>query len=88
MPIHLTDLADGREIGTLTDEQFAFLADRLESEDADDDDYYLNKETLDTFEQQGADPHVVALLRTAMANRAEMDIRWQRVEEDLTAHQA
>ena len=85
MPVHLFDLANGRELGVLSDEQFAFLADHLEAEDADDDDYYVNQATLNLFEDQGADPQLLALLRTALAGRSEMDIRWQRDEPEPTA---
>jgi hypothetical protein len=80
MPVHLFDLADGHEIGLLTDTQFQFLADHLESEDADDDDYYVNQATLDALLSQGIDASVLSLLTTAMAGRAEMDIRWARAE--------
>jgi hypothetical protein len=85
MAVHLFDLANGREIGILTDEQFEFLADHLEAEDTDDDDYYLNQATLDAFEQEGADAHVLGVLKAAMAGRSEMDIRWQREEQDVAA---
>jgi hypothetical protein len=80
MPVHLFDLADGHEIGLLTDAQFQFLADHLESEDTQDDDYYLNQATLEAFKTQGIDPTVLSLLTTAMGGRGEMDIRWQRDE--------
>ena len=78
MSIHLFDMASEREIGALTDEQFQFLQDHLESEDADDDDYYLNRATLDAFETAGGDPVLVGLLRSAMGARDEMDVRWMR----------
>jgi hypothetical protein len=81
MTVHLFDLADGREIGALTEEQFQFLADHLEAEDADDDDYYLNQATLDAFQAEGADPQVLAMLTASMGSRPEMDIRWQRDED-------
>jgi hypothetical protein len=38
----------------------------------------LNRATLDAFAEQGGDPSVIGLLRTAMGSRDEMDIRWQR----------
>ena len=85
MPVHLFDLTNDREVGILSNEQFAFLADHLEAEDADDDDYYVNQATLDALQGQGADPQVLALLRTALAGRSEMDIRWQRDEPERTA---
>lgn len=82
MSIHLFDKATDQEIGALTDEQFQFLQDHLESEDADDDDYYLNRDTLDAFDTQGGDPIVVGLLRSAMGAREEMDVRWMRNPDD------
>ena len=72
------DLADGRDLGILTDEQFEFLAEHLEAEDADDDDYYLNRATIDGLQQQGADPELVSTLNSALGAREEMDIRWER----------
>ena len=87
MPVHLFDLADGHEIGILTDEQFDFLAEHLEAEDADDDDYYLNQTMLDGLQQQGADADLVVLLRAAVAGRGEVDIRWQRDEQESSVLQ-
>lgn len=78
MTVRVFDLATDQQIGVLTDEQFQFMEDHLESEDAADDDYYINRATLDAFEEQGGDPAVVGLLRAALGSRDEMDIRWQR----------
>ena len=76
--IRLFDAATSAELGTLTEEQLRFLVDRLEEESAEDQDYYINTETIDMFEQSGADAVLVALLRRALGNRSEMDIRWER----------
>jgi len=76
--IQLFDKKTGASLGTLTDEQFQFLADNLEEESAHDDDYYLNRATVDILEEQGADPGLVALLRTALGNGDETEVRWSR----------
>jgi hypothetical protein len=76
--IELFDKQTGTAIGTLTDEQFLFLENRLEEESPEDDDYYLNRATVDLLESEGADPELVALLRRALGDRAEMDVRWLR----------
>lgn len=39
---------------------------------------YINSETLDLFEQAGADPALLALLRQALGTRTEMDVPWER----------
>ena len=78
MPVLLTDMADGRSLGTLTDAQFQILVDALEEESETDRDYYINVDTVDALEEQGADPQLIALLRRALGAREEMDIRWQK----------
>ena len=76
--IKLFDAATNAALGTITDAQLTFLIDQLEEESAQDQDYYINADTLDLFEQNGADPALVDLLRRALGSRTEMDIRWQR----------
>jgi len=76
--VQIFDKQTGAEIGTLTDEQFQFMADRLEEESSEDDDYYLNRTTVDFFESEGADPELTALLRKLLGDREEAEIRWTR----------
>jgi processive 1,2-diacylglycerol beta-glucosyltransferase len=76
--VQIFDKQTGAEIGTLTDEQFQFMADRLEEESSEDDDYYLNRTTVDFFESEGADPALTALLRKMLGDRDEAEIRWTR----------
>jgi hypothetical protein len=76
--IQLQDAESGAPIGPITDAQLEFLVDRLEEESPDDRDYYINQATVDAFEQEGADPGLVALLRKALGERDEMEIRWTR----------
>jgi hypothetical protein len=76
--IKLFDADTDREIGTLTDAQLQFMIDQLEEESEDDHDYYINTATLDLFESAGADPALMALLRKALGDREEMDLRWER----------
>jgi hypothetical protein len=76
--IQLYDAGTGAALGTITEEQLKFLMDQLEEESTQDQDYYINQETLDLFEEAGADPALLALLRRALGSRKEMDIRWSR----------
>jgi len=79
MPYQLLDAADGRVLGTVTDDQFQEIADALEEESLDDRDYYLNVDTIDMLEEQGVDGDLVALLRRGLGDRDEMDILWQEI---------
>ena len=76
--IKIYDEATGTVYGTLTEAQFASLASKLEEESLEDTDYYINRDTIDMFEEQRVDPAAVALLRAALGNREDMDIRWAR----------
>jgi hypothetical protein len=74
----LHDAETGAAIGVISDDQFQFLIDHLEEESEQDRDYYINRDTLDTFEEEDADPALVALLRKALGDREGMDIRWSK----------
>ena len=72
----LYDAVSGEMIGTLTEQQLYFLVDHLEEESATDQDYYINTATVDMFQSDGADAELLAILRNALGDRPDMDIRW------------
>ncbi len=74
----LRDTENGAVIGVITDDQFQFLIDHLEEESEQDQDYYINRDTLEMFEEEEADPALVELLRKGLGNRDEMEIRWSK----------
>ncbi|MER3443212.1 MAG: galactosyldiacylglycerol synthase [Meiothermus sp.] len=76
--VQLFDAANGASLGSISEEQLRFMLDHLEEEAADDQDYYINRATLDYFAEQGADPTLLELLRKALGEREEMDLRWSR----------
>jgi hypothetical protein len=76
--IELRDEDTGAFLGTITEAQLQFLIDQLEEEDSEDTDYYINQATLDMFEQNGADPQLLSLLRKALGTRDDMEMKWSR----------
>jgi hypothetical protein len=76
--VELFDKQTGAAVGTLTDDQFQYLVDHLEEENSEDDDYYVNRATVDILESEGADPVLAEVLRRALGDREEMDLRWTR----------
>ena len=76
--ITIYDEGTGAVGGAVTDAQLKFLIDHLEEDSIADADYYINAMTIDGFEQDGADPGLVQLLRKALGDREDMDIRWER----------
>ena len=79
----LYDEAAGQPIGTITDEQFQFLVDQLEEESSQDQDYAISQMLLAYFEEIQADPELVSLLRSALGEREEMEIREIRERREL-----
>jgi hypothetical protein len=79
MPVQLSDAATGRTLEAITDQQFQALVDALEEESTDDRDYYINVDTVEMLEAEGADPQLVAILRRALDGREDMDLSWQRL---------
>lgn len=76
--IELRDKENGLIVGSISEEQLAFLIDQLEEESDDDRDYYINAATLEMFEAGGVDKELLALLKKALGNREEMELEWDR----------
>jgi processive 1,2-diacylglycerol beta-glucosyltransferase len=76
--VKISEKQSGTPLGTLDDSQFQFLADHLEEESLQDDDYYLNRTTVDFLADAGADPALLEILRRALGDRDEAEIRWER----------
>jgi len=65
-------------IGGISEEQFQFLVNHLEEESEEDTDYYINQATLEMFEQEGAEPSLLNLLRKALGEKEGIEIQWKR----------
>ncbi len=65
------------EIGEITDKQLDFLVDQLEEEHDEDQDYFVDKDTLELLSDNGADPELLALLEKALGDDDSMDIAWE-----------
>ena len=76
--IRIYDEATGTEYGTISEAQLQALTSQLEEESLEDTDYYINQATVDLLEEKKLDSGLVALLRNALGDREDMDIRWAR----------
>ena len=74
--IRLFDAESDAPLGSITEAQLEFLMEELEEESSTDRDYFINVATVDMLEEDGADPALLALLRDALADREEMEVRW------------
>jgi hypothetical protein len=73
----LIRLDTGDAIGQISDEQLKFLVEQLEEEHDDDQDYYIDRDTLELLSDNGADPELLAMLEKAIGDDESMDIVWE-----------
>ncbi|HUV37089.1 MAG TPA: galactosyldiacylglycerol synthase [Patescibacteria group bacterium] len=76
--IRVFDNDTGRELGEITQSQLQFLIDKLEEESLEDQDYYLNRATIEMLEREGGDPGLIEMLRGALGDGEGVEIRWSR----------
>ncbi len=65
-------------LGRIGESDLEFLADHLEEESLRDTDYYILRETLEQFPQQGASPKLMEVLQGGLRGGKAIEIRWER----------
>ena len=73
----LIRLDTGNDIGNLSDAQLKFLVDQLEEEHEEDQDYFIDRDTLELLSDNGADPELLAMLEKAIGDDDSMNIAWE-----------
>jgi len=77
--ISLSDKSSGASVGTMTESQLQILADQLEETDLDDQDYIIDRRTIEMIKTIAADyAAVVDILERALSNREGVAIAWSR----------
>jgi hypothetical protein len=68
----------GAALGEVSESDVQCLIDVLEEEDTKDVDYFIDLDTVDILENNGASEALAELLRTAIGSSAGVDIRWEK----------
>ncbi len=76
--IDLYNDATNQLIGSITEADLKVLADALEEESSEDQDYYIDRATLDVIGDGRATDHLLNLLRDALGTSDGVDIRWEK----------
>jgi hypothetical protein len=77
--IAVSDKESGASIGSITDSQLQILVNHLEETDLEDQDYYIDRRTIDMIKTVAADyAAVLDVLERALGNRDGVDIVWAR----------
>lgn len=79
--IELRDKITNEPLGTIDDEELRFLVEELEEESESDRDYYIDADTIDMLEADGAPQSLLALFRRILGSQSQdgVEIVWQRV---------
>ena len=65
-------------LGELSETDVDCLVDVLEEEDSKDVDYFIDLDTVDILEDNGASQQLVTLLRAAIGATEGVDVRWEK----------
>ena len=73
----LIDIEHDNEIGIITEDQVQFLIDNLEEEGFEDQDYYIDPDSLSFLAENGCDEELLAMLTDALEDRINIDVRYE-----------
>jgi len=76
--IDLYNAETNQLLGNITEADLQVLVDALEEESLEDQDYYIDKATIDYMADGTPTDHLLGLLRTALGSKEGVEIRWQR----------
>jgi len=76
--IDVYNVETGALVGSITEADLKVLIDHLEEESSEDQDYYIDRATLDVIGDGQATEHLMGVLRKALGSAESVDIRWQR----------
>jgi inactivated superfamily I helicase len=65
-------------LGELSESDVDCLVDVLEEEDSKDVDYFIDLDTVDILEDNGASLQLVTMLRAAIGATEGVDVRWEK----------
>jgi hypothetical protein len=76
--VRLYETGTNRMCGTLSDHQYEVLTQALEEEDLEDAECVISEDTIAGLEDEGVEPDLLELLRSALGDKPEVSIRCER----------
>ena len=76
--VRLVNKETGESIGSVSDDDLELLVDQLEEEDSADTDYYIDADTIDLLEENGASGDLLRVLRQALGDAEGIEVSWKR----------
>ena len=67
-----------KTLGQITAAQRQFLIEMLEEEDSEDQEYFIDQDTLELFSDNNCDPELLAMMESALEDGEDgVDIGWE-----------
>jgi hypothetical protein len=76
--IQIRNKESNQLLGTISEQELQVLLDHLEEEDSHDQDYWVNAETIELLEAEGAPANLLDTLRDGMGSREGFELVWDR----------
>ena len=76
--VYLYNKSTGDLLGEISEDELQFLIDQMEEESTKDKDYSITNMGIEYFATQGADPHLLSMLRQSLGDKGEVIILWSR----------
>lgn len=74
--ITLKDISSNRRIGSISYAQLQFLDDEVAKEHRNDQDYRVNRATLNMLKERGADASLTTIIEKAMGDQELIEFYW------------
>lgn len=76
--IELYNKANNDYLGKISEEELQFLIDNLEEENMTDEDYYIDKPTLEFLKERNASSYLVKIIEDTMGDNEFIEILYKR----------
>jgi hypothetical protein len=82
--IRIYNIESGDFIGSINEEQFEFLMEKLEEESNIKENYYIDSNTIEYLTDSGADEELIDLLVKALGEDEGVEISIEEEESSIT----
>ena len=74
---YLIDTEREEDIGVITEDQIQFLIDNLAEAGVEDQEYYIDEETLDFLAESSCDEELLSLFTEALEERTDVTVHYE-----------
>ncbi|MBU0549781.1 MAG: galactosyldiacylglycerol synthase [Candidatus Omnitrophica bacterium] len=76
--VELYDKSTNDYLGKISEEELQFLIDNFEEENLTDEDYYIDRATLEFLKEKGMSPELAKIIESAIGQNEGTEILYKR----------